>query len=405
MFSELVKCVDTIRSGSFTQDEVDDSGFSSVIKKYTNMNVKLIVEKSNAINADIAIPKLDTNHPFNQLFGKMRGFADTGATIVAIMDKIPKGSVDFKSGKVDGVFTILCTPILINHIFLKAPVFTSESIAAILLHELGHLFYYYAYLGTVVKDNFIMSCAVQQAMDTPILDKRLKILESLEKATHIELGNARSICVHEPKEMAKMVQVVFLSSHAQKLRSQSGFDIYDARVNEQLADHFVAMHGGARPLVMALEILENMSRGYKRSDKLTLMTVEMARNMWDLTKLVLKVTPLGPWLMLTNPTERIYDRPLQRITFMKQHLLGQLKQPGLDPNSTHVKNLIADIDMMSELINGDKDTKNLMEFFWSTVMPNGRRALSQEQTQKALESLMFNRLYANSIKFQQLGAK
>ncbi|MNI42524.1 hypothetical protein D3C73_968230 [compost metagenome] len=105
-------------------------------------------------------------------------------------------------------------------------------------------------------------------------------------------------------------------------------------------------------------------------------------------------------ILLFNPAIKVYDEPEARLARMKRELVASLKDKTLPPQQR--KALVDDIDAVDALLAKIDDKRGLMELFYTSVLPSGRRQYQQLRFQVELEKLVNNQLFVTAEKLTNL---
>ena len=308
--------------------------------------------------------------------------------------------VDYKKAKVSGRLSGIPNLILIDRILFKNTLMSNQESASLVIHELGHAFNNYAYLGTVYRDNFILNEAIER-MKGVTIDKKVTIVKTMASKLNIESKGIEAFVSSVNDVEMKDLQIYTLAETRQKWIDLTGYDFYTERACEQLADHFAIQHRAGRHLATSLDKIEHItSPGYKRG---------RGRHMLIETAKAIALTapfglPLAAVLLCSSKGSEIYDRPIQRIETIRQILRSNLKDPSLDPKSDKVKEIMNDLKFIEGIIGSAKDHMTYVDFMYSKLFPSGRKRFNNEQTQKAIENLVSNPLFETAMKFKQLGS-
>lgn len=400
LFSELkIVFEELLKSKSISQDELKKSGLAQIVKKYTGVFiVPNLQENDYDYSACVEFPQIDINHPLvAEAYRHLKGNIDGIAAIKAAKGAI-KGSVDFKTSKVSGSFQDFECNMYFSKGLFKSGKFSAGEIAAITLHEIGHVFTYFSFLALNIKVNHVLFAASQAMMNTASQEERFVIMREVENSLDVKLSDKESL---GKASKAEVVQTVILNSVIEKTRSELGSNIYDLRAWEALCDQFAARHGAGRDLATALD---KIYRHYGASSYRSLFTFTLLEIVKASLFTMMILTGTGIALcvlvLLTNPMERIYDEPGERIKRVRLQLVEALKDKGI--SDTRRKQLLADIDVVDQLLPEINDRRGILELFWSEVVPYGRRQQSQKETQQALEALLANELFVRAAQFKTM---
>lgn len=399
LFNALIECIAKLRkSNTYTTQSIIESGINETINSFTQMRIMFHVDAKYSEAAFITWPSIDKNHPFiaNEIRTLVQ--SDTGLTLIRALGGSMHGSIDMRNCRVDGIFKEIQGDITFGAGLLRSNRFSDAELAAIMLHEIGHLWTYFVYTGTIVLTSHVISAAAKAVYELEDTDKRVIILKEAEQVLGVEIDNHERIAAMPKQIRALATESVFISAKAIQSQSETGCSIYEMRSVEQLADRFATQHGAGPDLATGLD---KLFRGYMHRS--TLSTTE--HTMLEIGKLILFTgglflfpVPLLMAVLFSNPMEKRYDDPEQRIKLIKQMIIDELKEDRIPIDRR--KQLQDDIELLEVVEKGLNDKRTLLELFWTTIMPGGRAALRQEQAQKKIEELLNNELFVISNKLK-----
>lgn len=381
--------------------DVSAADLPAIVKAYTNMSLTFFIDHSPLPNAYVMPASLAKDHIFN---GRGAGGYHLNENIAAIKKLGGKavGYVDRKTGKVHGHFTEIESFSAITHGLLTDNRYTDREIAAIYLHEVGHYFTFFEYLGKYLTMNMVLASATSSALDNEPYEVRATVLVEAAKALKLDVKEIPQLAqIPDAEQRAQAVQVVFMRKAAEEQQSGTGTFVYDQRICEQAADIFATRHGAGRDLATGMEKLE---RAYGNAHYSTFAFCAI-----EAVKLIalsgLTIVTGGSWLAVVavmfffaNPSEKIYDDGTARIRLMRQQMIEELKLKDLPPERRRV--LIEDVETVKEILNTMQDRRTLMQFLQTTILPWMRRDFKMEQLQKDLETLIANDLFVSAAKFK-----
>lgn len=165
-------------------------GIKEIIKEFTNFS-NVTIEFHDGSNFSVDVGYFSPNHIFNSA-GLDLMLKNTETTLykwfVASKDKVFKGSVDYRTGKVGGAFTTL--PITIKIGTNLGATFSSDKIqkfgsplheltSAALVHELGHCYGGCALMATTAMDNFTAKAGLTFFRSRKLDDERVAVLQDM----------------------------------------------------------------------------------------------------------------------------------------------------------------------------------------------------------------------------------
>lgn len=402
MYEELTIAIGELRSGGrYGDEDVKKVNLPAIVKKHTGMTVEVFVSGEAGGGAHIYVPMVDKNHPFIREVLKDLAHEDGIRAIRKAGGKV-KGSVDRLHSRVTGVFTEMVGRIHIGQDLIRDRDFTDGEIASIVLHECGHLFTYFEYLGNAFMTNFVLAHVSRQVYQLDSVKERVTILMEAEQALNIKLDNKEKLVSGDKRARETVVQTVLLSKVAEKSRHELGTNLYDARSWEQMCDQFAVRHGGGRDLATGLERLYRKYGSPSTMPTVTYLCLEVLFLLTYLAYFFISIPLTIILLMIANPMEKMYDEPGQRVAAIRRQIIESLKQPDIDKQ--YKKQLLNDIEAIKKLEDQLDDRRGVLMWFWTTVTPWGRKALREEEIQKHLEETMANELFVIATKFET-GAK
>lgn len=400
LHGKITSAIEAIRSQkTFDTESIRNSGIMETVKYHTNMSVDFLIDEKLGINAYAMMPSVDHNHFYFDDSVRSWVGNDTGKTLINFLEKEPKGWIVPSNCSVGGIFANINTDIAVGMELLKCKM-TSGQVAAIILHEVGHIYGYFAGLGVYLRTAIITGAAAKAAMEIEDPKERIVVLKKAERALGIEKVDTSSIANAPRAIRGQAVQTVYLNAADIRARSETGTELYDLRACEQYADRFSTFHGAGVELAGALQFvyrndIHRATMGYGTHVMLELLKLVV----WTAALLMMPV-PILCHLLLTNPMLKSYDDPEQRVRMIKQGIIDQLKDQKLPPKLRD--NLLADVEAVSQIEDTLNDKMTITELFWVTLMPQGRRALAQQDAQKQIETLLSNELFVKAQQFKAM---
>ncbi len=400
LFLGLVGKINELRKGSVNASTLTKSGIADLIEKATQLNVNL---KLTPINwcAFVGVPQLDKNHP---LLGKFKNdFSDEDALkLLSKGSDIIKGWVDLEEGKVHGDFRkVECTITIAENMFVTDKM-SDEELAAVIMHEVGHLFSYFEMLGTTVTTNYAINTAVTALFSPDRKVDKVEIVDAYSKLRDVTYEEKQKLLTMNSKEG---VATVMLQAEIQKSVSESGASMYDATGFEFLSDQFATRHGGGMALVTALDKLQRYNRDPVYRNAAVFYSVEMLKAVGFFTAITFggpATWLMGILIMSNNPHESTYDLPRDRIERIKRDLVEQLKDRKLDDDTRQA--LTDDVEAIEAIMSTMTQRTGIAQLVWEVLSPTTRKQLRQKDAQRQIEKLLTNDMFVTAAKFKNLGA-
>lgn len=384
------------KSGDYSQEGLEKSRVAEIIKAHTGINVVFYVSDKVGHNAFAKFVALDNSHPFFSQMGIEPWFQ--GETAISNLDRGPlEGTIDRKKYKVSGVFSKVEAPIVVGHALIKDKDFTNEEVTEIICHEVGHHYTYFELLGNLIRDSWVISNASRVAAGSKDPDTKKKVLVRTQEQLGIEPLNHDALLQSASATRKDAVELVLVSNSLIKAGTQSGTRYYDARTVEQLADAFVAHHGGGRALASAVVKFSKKNNGLATRNPITYIVVELMKTLFTLFMFCSVPISTVIWLVAMVPSVKVYDDPEMRVNTLKQQLVSALRQVDNEEEKQIILDEIKAIDLcLKEL----KDKRNFYTMIYEAITPIGRKRYSQEKQQEAIKALLFNEFQAKALEMR-----
>lgn len=391
---DLTIAVEKLRAGgSYETDAIAAAGFSEIIKRHTNMSIDVFV-KNNFFGACVEMPKVDKNHPLVPDELKRFQWRETRDAINAL-GRAMQGSVDRKNSKVGGDFANLDFNVFVSADLMRNKKFSDGEISAIILHECGHIFTFFEFLGYTFRSNLVMAGVRKTFMDTKDIKERKMTLALAEKHLGIEFNDMDAVAATKNSDMA---EAIIISETARRMRSEVGENLYEVKSTEQVADEFAARHGAARDIVTGLEKLYRLY-GHRDALPVSVYLALEALKLTVFTVLMVGLTPMAALLaIMTYPSIQPHDDPQVRVGKMKNQLIHQLKQSDVPGDLREQIN--EDIELIKAVEADLARRRTFYEFLVEVIVPKRRRMKKQNEIQVELEELAANELYLAASKFE-----
>lgn len=374
---------------NFKADQLNDLGLSKIIKKQTGLTVEFLSNGLPDVDLGVSIPPVSRNQVLRQDIMRETGEYIKFEMIKKAVNDL-NATINLKTGKVSGVFSAFHCPIFIGDgYFSERPPFTAAEISAMVLHELGHIFYYCLFLIESVRVNLVLSALNRSNFYDCDRTKKIKFMDEIEKGADIKIRDKESLATAS-KEVVHSVLIV---STMERIRSETRASMFDERAFEFLADHFATMHGAGSDLATSISKLNRLYDRlveYKRDQRLSNILSITSELVSSFVSLI-----FFAWIGInTVNTDNRYDPPLRRLSKIKEQLVSQLRKRN--SSSAMKKALIADIEIIEELMESDRETVKFGEFFYYSVIPWIRKGKKVAELQHDYEALAFNPLYKTS---------
>ena len=398
-FKDLVLAFARLRGlTSIDPKAVAGVGFEAIVKQHTGLKIKFNLDKSSDINAYVIPPMVDKNNPLIYDWWKPHiDNTDVKKFIKTKRSDIIKGWVDLQHGKVGGVFSEIEHQVYVHRGLVDTKLMSDEERAAIFLHEIGHLFTYYEFLGHTLTTNVILHAATQAFFKSDDLIKRTQIVDETCKALEIDLEDPEALVRCTSKEV---FQTVVLRKAILQAKSSTGSAVYDITATEALADQYAIRQGAGRHLATGLDRIHRHYGGGPSYQSTAVHLFATLIRVLLFFALILPTFGLIFLVLLINPAMKLYDEPGARLSRMKRELVAGLKDQSVP--APQRKAWVDDIEAIDALLKNIDDKRTLMEMFYTSVLPGGRRQYQQLQFQVELERMVNNQLFVTAEKLTHL---
>jgi len=410
-----------------------------IIVDITGIVTEFHIEQTDDCNAWVYPPDLDKNHPF---IDDWRKTWYTGKEAYRLMktEKVNylTGSVDRKLSKVSGPFTKIVCPIHITRGLLSgthaglggnvgtvdeegnAPRtaygtrFTSAECAAIIMHEIGHVFSYFESLADSLTTNWVLEASAQEFFKTSDQTIKIKIINDVEDALHINFNDATAVA--EGIVDREAYQTVVLSELAKTARSKMGANIYDLRSWESASDQFASRHGASLALATGLDKMYRLYGMDDRYGKIVHWVGQITQVFGVIAAISLSLLAIatGTILMVygimalliiamclfTNPFDDIYDPHKFRLGRIQQDIVSRLKRHQLPKE--YIAKTIKEFDQIAKIVSDVQHHETLWRKVWVFCSSATRKQRDKINEQQELELLANNELFISSARFRVL---
>lgn len=314
---------------------------------------------------------------------------DTITTAIVNSKYDPKGTIDLKRGKVTGVYSKVLVRIVMAVPYFSTDFFTTEEVAAIFLHELGHVFTMFLTTTVMIKTNYAIRSIRQNLEGMTDKQIRYQVLSKYEQQNGITISDKETL-VENPSELNATIFLAKAFQH--KYRNEYGVDVYDRRSAEYLADQYVARLGAAKASATSL-VKYGMAAAAPSYDSFGVyLATELSKVL--LSSMTLFIVPI---FLLTrgDPLEGAvserYDPPAARLKRIRHQAIDSLKAKNL-PEEIR-KNIVAEIEFIKNIESMVNDRPTFFEAIYGFIIPSARRVRENINKQKLLEELGNNELY------------
>lgn len=400
-FKELTAAYAEMKGKS--QKDIEESDIAArlgiIITHHTNLNVTINLGLQDP---SVEIPMVNKNNVLINSFIRNYLNSSDGLKMIGAADSVVRGSVNMKTGKVTGVFSEVASTIHMPVYMVISPKFVAEEMAAITLHEVGHLFTYYEFMARSVTTNQVLAGMAKALDGSGTVEEREMVLLGVKKALHLTDFDHKILAKSTD---VKVAEIVVITNVSQNSVSELGSNVYDFSTWEYLADQYATRNGSGRYLVTALDKL------YKGSWNISFRSLPsfLAMEAFKATLLIGAFLVPGPMtggllnlgIMLVGMDgsgDGTYDRPGARFKRVRNQIIENLKDRKLSRDD-HDR-LQADLVAIDNVMTHVEDRRQLLGLIWDFVSPSSRRAWNTTRLQKELEDIAANDLFAKAAELR-----
>ena len=403
-FDALTKACGELRQhladGQSNKGAIKESGIEKVIFDLFGIQVQFKIANDIGINAMVYPPALDRNHIFfNDIQKEILKDKDARSRLKKAKEL--EGEVDLVGAKVSGVFSEIESPCYLGRDLLMSKadsgyLFKDNEIAAILAHELGHLFTFYEYLTRSVVVNVVINDLAREFADANSYRQRVKIVDQAKTGLDLDALEPEVVAEVEGKET---FQTWVISKTIHQKHNLTNTPVFDFRNCEVMADQFVSRLGAQRDLVSALDRLFK-TVGVTSESRTQVTILAIISSLFTLLSLTI-FWPLGVLILLlmafTAPYET-YDPPVDRMSRIKNDLVNQLKRKDIPREEK--RRLEQDYKKIETIIDQSHEIIDPITWVWKNIMPLGRHHQRKTEQIERLERLVSNPLYVRATEFE-----
>lgn len=412
-FKELTAIFDEWRNKVSSPDGKDAQSLANALqvctKKYTNLNIKFNYDDWGPA---IYIPNLTVDHLFFNDRPYSVFYNGKNSELVKLIKMFGSkfvGTVNLEKSWVSDAYAAVTSNMLFPLGMIRDRRFTSGELAAIYLHETGHMFTTLEYMTTQIANNQVIAAVVTGLNATDNKAERTALLD----AARVAQGAEKYIDVERIAEIndPRIASVVYLKNYRTYLADGGGkFVTYNGNSCEQLADQFATRHGAGRELVTGLaRIYDVYGIDVRKRNGVSLMQ-DIVGNLMVLVAGILGtalVTPLFALIIvfyvfaaLFSEPDNTYDEMKDRCVRVRNDMMEQLKQRKLSKEETI--DLTVKIEKLDSFLKDFNDYKPMLVKLLSKITPVWRENKRQYDIARELETLISNDLFLAAAKLRTL---
>jgi len=307
-------------------------------------------------------------------------------------------AVNYNTGKLEGAFTKLKTKVYLTYELLSSK-FTTEEQAAVILHEVGHLYTLFDFIGKIYTTNFALKDIQDVYTGEANIEKRRIVLKNIKDRADLKDLEVEELANCDNKET---VSVVVLDRLKEKASSQLGCEAYDVTAFEFLADQYATKQGAGRALMTALDKLGSNSRHSATS----FYFVELIKAI-ELTGTILIFPVIGTIFFLSlftliglNRGKSRYDEIGDRLARIRMQIIQRLKDNKL-PEGLR-KQAREDLLLIDEKISLANNRVSFLSQLADKLFSTPRKRIKAQELQMQLEKLALNDLFIKAFDLERV---
>ena len=405
LYAELTRRFSVLKSnGKVTQKALDKLNLSKLVFDQTGMKITFKIESNPYwhFNAYVSFDHLSKNNVFLSSFVTKILNGDDDYKRVKKLIKTMEGYIDQANGKVSGFFSEIPAKVGLGSQLLEE--MTPGECAAITLHELGHQFGNFEYLGRVYTVNLALQTMTNALRGAEQRTVKVDIIRSVANDLEIP-GDLDKLADSDPDK----ARAIMLGSMNAIERRSTLSTRWDSTSFEYIADQFPSRHGAGKDLVTALDKLNR-----KNFAPQAVMAVKYASYVLEVTSLVYigliasiggPVLPLlaglGLFALGTDKMDPgVYDEPELRLKRIRDQYVQTLKVKSLSDDLK--KTYLADLEKIDDVLKDYRNYTGITRRLFNIAMIGQRTRHNQKQLQLELEKIGNNDLFVSSSKLDTL---
>ena len=394
-FDELTLAFDEVKS--LKETEVGDSEpiyrISKIIKNHTNLNITIDAE--NDYPPCIDIPNIDRNNPLINAAQRAIVNSTDGLAMIESSNEVLHGTVNIKTAKVSGVFSDIKAKMYLGKAFIQGNKYSSQELAAITLHEVGHLFTYFEFITRTVRTNQVLAGLSKILDGSENQEKREVALLSAKKALKLD-----KLDLSQLKDVnTKTTQVVLIDALVKETRTELGYNLFAESSWEYLCDQFSARHGAGVHLATALSKIYKSHYNISYRSLAVYLAVEMIKVILISNLAFLGILFLV--VMLDSQDGGGYDLPSARLKRIRDQATQYLKNKQI--SDVERRRILDEIESIDKLLAEMTNRKQLFTYIHEFFSKRTRDERAYRKLQYELEDIAMNDLYVKAAEFKLMG--
>lgn len=395
LYTELTGILADIQAGDLEARE----RLTAVLRKRTGLSkLTTIIDEHLGVNAYIVFPQANVNHVLRGGWGfNWNAFAGAAVNYgdYATLIKQTSGATE-RNGSVSGIFASFPVSITIGRGLFDAQ-FTPAEIAAVVLHEVGHIYGYFQTLCMTVVSSLLVNQTVKALQATTDLHERVQIVDRTVKFLDLRDVDSAGVAAEGEEGTA---ETVLIRSVVLKLSSDQGAEKLFSGEAEFVADSYATHSGAAQPLASALVKIFKAGGHLELSSRSNYVIVECLKVAYLLIGVAVPgLAPMvaliaGMMIGLSKNAMLYRATPTERMEEVHADLVNLLKDRSLPAELREA--LVQDTKFVSGIRETFVERHTLVTMLWLTLSPSRRKLYKQQQFQRDLGKLINNDLYTRA---------
>lgn len=364
-----------------TTADYDRVGLNKIINKHTNLNCKVVA--FDDLNAYAMFIDVTKTNPL--LYDMCKEWMGNETTKQEIRKKgFLSGMIDLKAGKVYDDFAKVEIELGLGTYLLQRRFgFDAEEVAAILLHEIGHILSFFEMSIRILRTNWVLQEYVEDIVGESNYERRLIIVNDYEKTTGHPIVNKEAMATAKTGEA---VNALLLDNEMMANYDELGKNVYTITGTEKLADLYVGRMNFEEHLATGMYKLYDIF-GVAPGAAGFLSNVLVAVFFAVFTIIIPPIMILLYLFLFFCPEglyEELYDDPARRIDAMKRQIINRIKN---EKHPATKKELLDRYTKIEKLIEGKEDIMKPLPYIYKIISPWGRSTHRGKKLQYLLEDL------------------
>jgi hypothetical protein len=310
-------------------------------------------------------------------------------------NEVLHGTVNIKTAKVSGAFSDIKAKMYLGKAFIQGNKYSSQELAAITLHEVGHLFTYFEFITRTVRTNQVLSGLSKILDGSENQEKREVALLSAKKALKLD-----KLDLSQLKDVnTKTTQVVLIDALVKETRTELGYNLFAESSWEYLCDQFSARHGAGVHLATALSKIYKSQYNISYRSLGVYLAVEMIKVILISNIFLLVILFLA--VMFDSQDGGGYDLPSARLKRIRDQATQYLKNKQI--SDVERRRILDEIESIDKLLAEMTNRKQLFTYIHEFFSKRTRDERAYRKLQYELEDIAMNDLYVKAAEFKLMG--